>query len=140
MERIVQAVAPGACLAPAHRCDVDVVGRIGVGVETDHLVEPAQDQRLGRVARVVEDLDRHQCRLRRDAHHPDPVHRRCRGAGDVRAVAVAVVGRQRRIDAVLAAGHVDVRGQVRMGEIDAGVDDRDAGRRAPVARLIGTAG
>ena len=54
VERVVGARAPGPRVAPAHVGDVDVVGRVGVGVEVDHVVDPAQDERLGAVAGVVE--------------------------------------------------------------------------------------
>ena len=107
--------------------------------EPGHVIEAAQDQRLGRVAGVVEDLDRDQLRLGRDAHHAGAVQGSGGRPGHVRAVPVAVIRRSGWREAVLAAGLVDAGSQVRMVEVDAGVDDRDPRAGAAEAVLVGPA-
>jgi hypothetical protein len=78
---------------------------------------------------AVEDLGGEHARPRRDAHDAGAVVARGDRAGDVRAVAVVVVGRGARRHAVAPAGD----GEVRVVEVDAGVDDGDVGG-ARVAR------
>ncbi len=89
------------------------------------VVDAADEVRPLAVAGVVEDLDRHDPRLRRDADDADAVAADRRDdAGDVRPVSVAVLWRA-GADAVEAEPDVEVGHEVRMGQVDAGVEDGD---------------
>src|SRR5262249_55613348 len=59
--------APRGRPAPAHVDDVDVVRRVGIGVEVDDVIEGAERERLRRVPLVIKHLDGDQLGLRRDA-------------------------------------------------------------------------
>ncbi len=109
--------------AQAHVGHLDVVGRIAVGPRTGHPVDPA-DHLGGRASPGgIENLGGEDLGPR---HHADDAQTVVLGpdrAGDVGAVAVVVVGRAARADAVAAA----LGDEVRVVEIDAGVDHRDVG-------------
>ncbi len=84
---------------------VDDIDGAGVG---DYPVEPADDRGLAPAPGVVEYLDGPQPGARRHADDPGAVVQRADGAGDVRAVAVAVAVAA-TVGAILTTGHVEVR-------------------------------
>ena len=114
-----------AGIAEAHVGNADVVRRITVGHQPGEVVDRADQVRPLALARVVEHLDRHDPRRRCDPDDPVAVGGRGDDPGDMRPVPVTVLRRAGR-DAVPAEPDVEVRDQVRVGEVDAGVEDRDA--------------
>ena len=113
-------------VAEAHVRDVDVVGRVAVGRQPGQVVDRADEVRPFTRARVVEHLERHESGPA-GATPTTPIAVGGRGddAGDVRPVAVAVLRRPGG-HAVAAEADVEVGDEVRVGQVDAGVEDRDA--------------
>src|SRR6185295_396716 len=120
--------------AEAHVDDVHVVVGIAVGREAGHVVDTADDVRPVPLARVAQDLDRDEAGGRGNADDPDVVARLGRDdPGDVGPVTVAVLGRT-GVVAVATERAVDIRDEVRMREVDPGIEDGDArsGAREPL--------
>ena len=117
--------------------DLRRVGRAERRVDHAHAAVARVGERGGDVggapaAGGVQHAQRHDLRLRSDADDAGAVLGRGDRAGDVRAVAVGVLRVGVVVDEVVA-GH-EPAGEVRMAEVDAGVDDRDGHARAARGR------
>src|SRR3712207_2401287 len=110
----ISVVRPGAGDAHVRRADAQR-GRV-----LRHPVEAAEDLRERALAAARQDLDGVEPRSRRDAGDAGALVARGDRAGHVGPVAAVVLGGRPRPDAVDAAGRVEVR----VLEVDAGVDDR----------------